>query len=149
MILLPDSESEMDIMPDDDDDSDPLWNPTLGDSFTYATQQPVQLVDDLTEDFYMWKTQHVKKLHKIRPTYDELRENLKTIPPEERQSEDEQMILFQRRLNFKQYLKDKRHSWVVIVLTTVGVSRIVNDLEIYRVKGSVLASPSGLGADVV
>ena len=32
------------------------------------------------------------KLHKIRPMYDELRGNLKSILPEERQSLDEQMI---------------------------------------------------------
>ena len=50
MVLLPDSESEMEIMSDDDDESDPLWNPTPGASFTYATLQPVQPVDDPTED---------------------------------------------------------------------------------------------------
>ena len=50
IVLLPDSESEMEIMSDDDDESDPLWNPTPGASFTYATLQPVQPVDDPTED---------------------------------------------------------------------------------------------------
>ena len=89
------------------------------------------------------------KLHKIRPMYDELRENLKSIPPEERQSVDEQMIPFKGRLSFKQYLKDKPHSWGVKVFTRAGVSGIVYDLEIYTGKGSVLASPLGLGADVV
>ncbi|KAK2713061.1 hypothetical protein QYM36_011674 [Artemia franciscana] len=50
------------------------------------------------------------KLYKIRPTYDKLRENLRSIPPEERQSVDEQIIPFKGRLSFKQYLKDKPHS---------------------------------------
>ena len=70
---------------------------------------------------------------KIRLMYHELREYLKSIPPEEKESVDEQMIPFKGRLIFKQYLRDKPHSWDVKVFTKAGVSGIVYDIDILKV----------------
>ena len=89
------------------------------------------------------------KLFKIRRLYDAFRENLKKIDPEEIQSIDEQMIPFKGRIGFRQYLKDKPHSWGVKVFTRAGISGIVYDIEIYTGKGAVEISELGQGTDVV
>jgi len=81
--------------------------------------------------------------------FDKLRENLKSIPPSEKQSVDELMLPFKGRLSFKQYLKDKPPSWGVKVFSKPGVSEFVYDLEIYTGKGSVLAILLRLGAEIV
>ncbi|KAK2701558.1 hypothetical protein QYM36_019798 [Artemia franciscana] len=89
------------------------------------------------------------KLFKIRRLYDAFRENLKKIDPEEIQSIDEQMIPFKGTIGFRQYLKDKPHSWGVKVFTRAGISGIVYDIEIYTGKGAVEISELGQGTDVV
>ncbi|KAK2721533.1 hypothetical protein QYM36_003729 [Artemia franciscana] len=69
--------------------------------------------------------------------------------PEEIQSIDEQMIPFKGTIGFRQYLKDKPHSWGVKVFTRAGISGIVYDIEIYTGKGAVEISELGQGTDVV
>ncbi|KAK2704220.1 hypothetical protein QYM36_017518 [Artemia franciscana] len=69
--------------------------------------------------------------------------------PEEIQSIDEQMIPFKGRIGFRQYLKDKPHSWGVKVFTRASISGIVYDIEIYTGKGAVEISELGQGTDVV
>ncbi|KAK2702884.1 hypothetical protein QYM36_018532 [Artemia franciscana] len=90
------------------------------------------------------------KLFKIRRLYDAFRENLKkNRQRNEIQSIDEQMIPFKGRIGFRQYLKDKPHSWGVKVFTGAGISGIVYDIEIYTGKGAVEISELGQGTDVV
>ncbi|KAK2723484.1 hypothetical protein QYM36_001971, partial [Artemia franciscana] len=89
------------------------------------------------------------KLFKIRRLYDAFRENLKKKDPEEIQSIDEQMIPFKGTIGFRQYLKDKPHSWGVKVFTRAGISGIVYHIEIYTGKGAVEISELGQGTDVV
>ncbi|KAK2723512.1 hypothetical protein QYM36_001996 [Artemia franciscana] len=69
--------------------------------------------------------------------------------PEEIQSIEEQMIPFKGTIGFRQYLKDKPHSWGVKVFTRAGISGIVYDIEIYTGKGAVEISELGQGTDVV
>ncbi|KAG0415261.1 hypothetical protein HPB47_007572 [Ixodes persulcatus] len=51
------------------------------------------------------------KLFKVRPIIDALRQNLRLVPPEEKQSIDEQIIPFKGRSQMKQYIKAKPHKW--------------------------------------
>ncbi|KAK2714319.1 hypothetical protein QYM36_008773 [Artemia franciscana] len=59
MAQLSDNESEMEIMSEDDDECDPLWNPTPGDSSTFVNLEPVQPVDDPIEDLPLSMFNHV------------------------------------------------------------------------------------------
>ncbi|XP_065584309.1 piggyBac transposable element-derived protein 3-like [Artemia franciscana] len=88
-------------------------------------------------------------LFKLRPVIDGLRANLTKIPAEERQSIDEQMVPFKGKLRFKQYLKDKPHSWGIKIFSRAGASGIIYDFEVYTGKGSVPVTELGQGAEVV
>ena len=56
----------MEIMSDDDGESDPKWKPALSDNFTYTVLQPFQSVDDLTKDLPLTKLKWVEifRVHK-------------------------------------------------------------------------------------
>ncbi|KAK2703984.1 hypothetical protein QYM36_017697 [Artemia franciscana] len=71
------------------------------------------------------------------------------MDPEEIQSIDEQMFPLKERIGFRQYLKDKPHSWGVRIFTRAGISGIVCDTEIYTGKGAVEISELGQGDDFV
>ncbi|KAK2706353.1 hypothetical protein QYM36_016404 [Artemia franciscana] len=59
------------------------------------------------------------------------------------------MIPFKERLGFRQYLKDKPHSWGVKVFTRAGISGIVYDTEISTGKRAIEIFELGQGTDVV
>ncbi|KAK2717523.1 hypothetical protein QYM36_006342 [Artemia franciscana] len=88
-------------------------------------------------------------LFKLRPVIDGLQANLTKIPAEERQSIDEQMVPFKGKLRFKQYLKDKPHSWGIKIFSRAGASGIIYDFEVYTGKASVPVTELGQGAEVV
>ncbi|XP_046986852.1 piggyBac transposable element-derived protein 3-like [Schistocerca americana] len=51
------------------------------------------------------------KLFKIRPLLSALQSSLKTLPPEEYQAVDEQIIPFKGRSGLKQFVRNKPHKW--------------------------------------
>ncbi|XP_065582898.1 piggyBac transposable element-derived protein 3-like [Artemia franciscana] len=88
-------------------------------------------------------------LFKLRPVIDGLQASLTKIPAEERQSIDEQMVPFKGKLRFKQYLKDKPHSWGIKIFSRAGASGIIYDFEVYTGKSSVSVTELGQEAEVV
>ncbi|KAK2709388.1 hypothetical protein QYM36_013151 [Artemia franciscana] len=59
------------------------------------------------------------------------------------------MVPFKGRFRFKQYLKDKSHSWGIKIFSRAGASRIIYDFEVYTGKGSIPVTEFCQGAEVV
>ncbi|XP_049782287.1 piggyBac transposable element-derived protein 3-like [Schistocerca cancellata] len=62
------------------------------------------------------------KLFKIRPLLSALQSSLKTLPPEEYQAVNEQIIPFRGRSGLKQYVRNKPHKWGYKSFTRAGAS---------------------------
>ncbi|XP_040067986.1 piggyBac transposable element-derived protein 3-like [Ixodes scapularis] len=89
------------------------------------------------------------KLFKVRPIIDALRQNLRLVPPEEKQSIDEQIIPFKGRSQMKQYIKAKPHKWGFKVFTRASSSGIMHDFVIYEGKGTATDHGLGISGDIV
>ena len=74
------------------------------------------------------------KLFKVRPVVDSVLQKCRSIPQEEKQSIDEQMIPTKGRTSFKQYCPKKPHKWGIKVWARCGVSGLVYDFEVYSGK---------------
>ncbi|KAH8035703.1 hypothetical protein HPB51_007947 [Rhipicephalus microplus] len=74
---------------------------------------------------------------------------MKAVAPEERQSVDEQIILFKGRSPLKQYMKLKHHKWGYKVFTRAGVSRIMHDFIIYEGESTAHDNGFGISGDIV
>ncbi|KAK2718614.1 hypothetical protein QYM36_005828 [Artemia franciscana] len=59
------------------------------------------------------------------------------------------MVPFKGKLRFKQYLKDKPHSWEIKIFSRARASGIIYDFEVYTGKGSIPVTELGQGAEVV
>lgn len=62
------------------------------------------------------RTDGYDRLFKVRPILDLLKQNMRKVAPEQRQSIDGQVIPFKGRSTVKQYLKSKPHKWGYKVL---------------------------------
>ncbi|XP_046988160.1 piggyBac transposable element-derived protein 3-like [Schistocerca americana] len=83
------------------------------------------------------------KLFKIRPLLSAFQSSLKTLPPEEYQAVDEQIIPFKGRSGLKQYIRNKPHKWGYKSFTRAGASGMMYGFEIYVGKNT--CSDRGLG----
>ena len=70
------------------------------------------------------------KLYKIRPLLQLLRENFLTVPPEEINSVDEQIIPFKRKSSLRRYLPKKPKKWGFKIFSRNGQSGFCFDFEI-------------------
>ncbi|KAL3245293.1 hypothetical protein MRX96_047031 [Rhipicephalus microplus] len=86
---------------------------------------------------------------KVRPLVKQLKKNMKAVAPEERQSADEQIILFKGRSPLKQYMKSKPHKSGYKVFTRAGVCGIMHDFIIYEGKGTAHDNGFGISGDIV
>ncbi|XP_047120480.1 uncharacterized protein LOC124803339 [Schistocerca piceifrons] len=89
------------------------------------------------------------RLFKIRPHLSALQSTLKTLPPEEYQAVDEQIIPFKGRSGLKQYVRNKRHTWGYKSFTRAGASGTMYDFEIYVGKNTCSDRGLGLSGDIV
>ncbi|XP_049798775.1 piggyBac transposable element-derived protein 3-like [Schistocerca nitens] len=89
------------------------------------------------------------KLFKIRPLLSALQSSLKTLPPEEYQAVDEQIIPFKGRSGLKQYIRNKPHKWGYKSFTRAGASGMMYDFEIYVGKNTCSDRGLGLSGDIV
>ncbi|KAK2708789.1 hypothetical protein QYM36_014414 [Artemia franciscana] len=139
--LEPDGElSDLEIEDEEDldheeDDNDPDWNPPVDPSLEYNVDEDDLPLSSLT---------HVHIVNR-----NGLQASLTKIPAEERQSIDEQMVPFKGKLRYKQYLKDKPHSWGIKIFSRAGASGIIYDFEVYTGKSSVSVTELGQEAEVV
>ncbi|XP_049816435.1 piggyBac transposable element-derived protein 3-like [Schistocerca nitens] len=89
------------------------------------------------------------KLFKIRPLLSALQSSLKTLPPEEYQAVDEQIIPFKGRSGLKQYVRNKPHKWGYKSFTRAGSSGMMYDFEIYVGKNTCSDRGLGLSGDII
>ncbi|XP_049862590.1 piggyBac transposable element-derived protein 2-like isoform X3 [Schistocerca gregaria] len=89
------------------------------------------------------------KLFKILPLLSALQSSLKTLPPEEYQAVDEQIIQFKGRSGLKQYIRNKPHKWGYRSFMRVGASGMMYDFEIYVGKNTCSDRGLGLSGDIV
>ena len=76
------------------------------------------------------------KLFKVRPVVDSVLHKCWSIPQEEKQSIDEQIIPTKGCTSFKQYCPKKPHKWGIKVWARCGVSGLVYDFEVYSGKSN-------------
>ena len=74
------------------------------------------------------------KLYKLRPILDSILSKCRSIPQEESQSVDEQIIPTKCRSSLWQHLSNKPHKWEYKVLVQCDVSGIKYDFEVYTGK---------------
>ncbi|XP_049816457.1 piggyBac transposable element-derived protein 3-like [Schistocerca nitens] len=89
------------------------------------------------------------KLFKIRPLLSALQSSLKTLPPEEYQAVDEQIIPFKGRSGLKEYVRNKPHKWGYKSFTRAGALGMMYDFEIYVGKNTCSDRGLGLSGDIV
>ncbi|XP_049961836.1 piggyBac transposable element-derived protein 3-like [Schistocerca serialis cubense] len=89
------------------------------------------------------------KLFKVRPLLPALQSSLKTLPPEEYQAVDEQIIPFKGRSGLKQFVRNKPHKWGYKYFTRAGASGMMYDFEIYVGKNTCSDRGLGLSGDIV
>ncbi|XP_047098378.1 piggyBac transposable element-derived protein 3-like [Schistocerca piceifrons] len=89
------------------------------------------------------------KLFKIHPLLYALQSSLKTLPPEEYQAVDEQIIPFRGRSGLKQCVRNKPHKWGYKSFTRAGASSMMYDFEIYVGKNTCSDRGLGLSGDIV
>jgi len=70
------------------------------------------------------------RLYKIRPLLQMLRENCLTVPPEEINSVDEQIIPFKGKSSLRRYLPKKPKKWGFKIFSRNGQSGYCYDIEI-------------------
>ncbi|KAH9374931.1 hypothetical protein HPB48_014650 [Haemaphysalis longicornis] len=88
-------------------------------------------------------------LLKVRPILDLLKQNIRKVAPEQRQSIHEQIIPFKGRSTLKHYLKSKPHKWGYKVFTRASSSGILHDFVIYEGKGSTSEHGFGISGDAI
>ncbi|XP_047000210.1 piggyBac transposable element-derived protein 3-like isoform X1 [Schistocerca americana] len=100
------------------------------------------------QDFPEANSNH-DKLFKIRPLLSALQSSLKTLPPEQYQAVDEQIIPFKGRSSLKQYVRNKPHKWGYKSFTRAGASGMMYDFEIYVGKNTYSDRGLGLSGNIV
>ncbi len=90
-------------------------------------------------------------LFKVRPLLTLFNNNLKTIPPEERQAIDKQIIPFKGRRFLKQYNKNKSYKWGFKVFIPEDPALVMYQFDIYtgRKQTENLSCPIGVSVQVV
>ncbi|XP_047111631.1 piggyBac transposable element-derived protein 3-like [Schistocerca piceifrons] len=90
-----------------------------------------------------------EKLFKICLVLSALQSSLKTLPPEEYQAVDEQIIPFKGRSGLKQYVRNKPHNWGYKSFMRAGASGTMHDFQIYVGKNTCSDRGLGLSGDIV
>ena len=78
--------------------------------------------------------QNYDKLFKVRPVIDSVLDKSKSVPQEEVQLIDEQIIPTKSCCGIKQYMPKQPNKWSIKVWVHCGISGIVYDFEIYTGK---------------
>ena len=89
---------------------------------------------------------------KVAPIIDAVHKTCVSLPPEENNSIDEQMIPFQGRVPGRQYVKNKPNPVAVKLFVLCGQSGMAKDFEFYQGKGTGVSEDHkdlGLGGSIV
>ncbi|KAG0430788.1 hypothetical protein HPB47_022384 [Ixodes persulcatus] len=89
------------------------------------------------------------RLLKVCLIIDAFRQNLKLVPPEEKQSIDKHTTPFKGRSQMKQYFKTKSHKWAYKMFTRASSSGIMHDFVIYKGNGTAKYHELGISGDIV
>ena len=104
----------------------------------------IHVVDNLSG-----KTKENKKLWKIRPWLENLRQNILKVSLEEFNSVDEIMIPFKGRSFLHQYLPSKHHKWGFKIWEHSSISGLLCDFNVYQGCSNRSNSTFGESGDVV